>query len=119
MHSLVFCTGGLGDGLSIVSNRNAFFIPSPHPTPPDPGPAKRRIKKRLALSGSIGPDTSSFMLSPSKHWVVTGMTAIPWKYSTDARNQNPAVIVDLETFNRIESIIEDNGLGKVHGRSRG
>jgi hypothetical protein len=40
------------------------------------------------------------------------MTAIPRKYVTDARNQKQAVIVDLETFNRMESIIEDNGLAK-------
>ena len=41
-----------------------------------------------------------------------GMTAIPRKYVTDARNQKQAVIVDLETFNRMDSIIEDNGLAK-------
>jgi hypothetical protein len=40
------------------------------------------------------------------------MTAIPRKYITDAKNQKQAVIVDIETFNRMESIIEDNGLGK-------
>jgi len=40
------------------------------------------------------------------------MTAIPRKYITDARNQKQAVIVDLETFSRMESIIEDNGLAK-------
>jgi len=40
------------------------------------------------------------------------MTAIPRKCITDARNQKQAVIVDLETFNRMESIIEDHGLGK-------
>ena len=40
------------------------------------------------------------------------MTAIPRKYITDARNQKQAVIVDIETFNRMESIIEDHGLGK-------
>lgn len=40
------------------------------------------------------------------------MTAIPRKYITDARNQKQAVIVDLETFNRMESIIEDHGLAK-------
>ena len=40
------------------------------------------------------------------------MTAIPRKYITDAKNQKQAVIVDLETFNRRESIIEDNGLAK-------
>jgi hypothetical protein len=42
----------------------------------------------------------------------TCMTAIPRKYITDAKNQKQAVIVDLETFNRMESIIEDNGLAK-------
>jgi hypothetical protein len=40
------------------------------------------------------------------------MTAIPRKYITDARNQKQAVIVDIETFNRMESIIEDHGLEK-------
>jgi PHD/YefM family antitoxin component YafN of YafNO toxin-antitoxin module len=40
------------------------------------------------------------------------MTAIPRKYITDANNRKQAVIVDLETFNRIESIIEDYGLAK-------
>ena len=45
-------------------------------------------------------------------------TAIPPKYVADAKNQKQAVIVDLETFNRMESIIEDNGLFKIHGRSR-
>jgi hypothetical protein len=40
------------------------------------------------------------------------MNAIPRKYITDAKNQKQAVIVDLETFNRMESIIEDYGLAK-------
>jgi hypothetical protein len=40
------------------------------------------------------------------------MTAIPRKYITDARNQKQAVVVDLATFNRMEAIIEDNGLAK-------
>jgi hypothetical protein len=40
------------------------------------------------------------------------MNAIPRKYITDARNRKQAVIIDLETFNRMESIIEDNGLAK-------
>ena len=40
------------------------------------------------------------------------MTAIPRKYITDDRNQKKVVIVDIETFNRMESIIEDNGLAK-------
>lgn len=58
------------------------------------------------------PGTSSFKLSRIKHWNDTGMTAIPRKYITDARNQKQAVIVDLETFDRMESIIEDHGLAK-------
>jgi hypothetical protein len=49
---------------------------------------------------------------PHKHWNDTGMTAIPRKYIMDAKSQKQAVIVDLETFNRMESIIEDNGLAK-------
>jgi hypothetical protein len=49
---------------------------------------------------------------PNKHWIDTAMTAIPRKYITDAKNQKQAVIVDLETFSRMESIIEDNGLAK-------
>jgi len=49
---------------------------------------------------------------PDKHWNDKGMNAIPRKYITDAKNQKQAVIVDLETFNRMESIIEDNGLAK-------
>ncbi len=40
------------------------------------------------------------------------MNAIPRKYITDARNRKQAGIVDLDTFNRMESIIEDNGLAK-------
>ena len=40
------------------------------------------------------------------------MTTIPRKYITDARNQKQAVIIDLETFIRMESIIEDKGLAK-------
>lgn len=40
------------------------------------------------------------------------MTAIPRKYITDARNQKQAVIIDIETFKRMESIIEDHGLAK-------
>ena len=49
---------------------------------------------------------------PGKHRNDTGMNAIPRKYITDARNRKQAVIVDLETFNRMESIIEDNGLAQ-------
>ena len=41
------------------------------------------------------------------------MTAIPRNYITGSRNQKQAVIVDIETFNRMESIIEDHGLGKL------
>ena len=47
------------------------------------------------------------------------MTSIPRKYITDARNQKQAVIVDLETFNRMESIIEDNGLAKFMEEAEG
>jgi hypothetical protein len=52
------------------------------------------------------------MLSRINTGIDTCMTAIPWRYITDAKNQKQAVIVDLETFNRMESIIEDHGLGK-------
>jgi len=45
------------------------------------------------------------------------MTAIPRKYITDAKNQKQAVIVDLETFHRMESIIEDNGLARFMGEA--
>jgi hypothetical protein len=34
------------------------------------------------------------------------MTAIPRKYIIDAKNQKQAVIVDLETFTRMESNVE-------------
>jgi len=47
------------------------------------------------------------------------MTAIPRKYITDAKNNKQAVIVDLETFNRMESIIEDNGLAKFMEKAKG
>jgi hypothetical protein len=47
------------------------------------------------------------------------MTAIPRKYITDAKNQKQAVIVDLETFNRMESIIEDSGLAKFMEEAEG
>ncbi len=47
------------------------------------------------------------------------MTAIPRKYITDAKNQKQAVIVDLETFNRRESIIEDHGLAKFMEEAEG
>ena len=58
-----------------------------------------------------GPHKLLYIL-PNKHWNDSGMNAIPRKYITDAKNQKQAVIVDLETFNRMESIIEDNGLVK-------
>jgi hypothetical protein len=48
-----------------------------------------------------------------------GMTAIPRKYIIDAKNQKQAVIVDLETFTRMESIIEDYGLGKYMEEAEG
>jgi hypothetical protein len=47
------------------------------------------------------------------------MTAIPRKYIIDAKNQKQAVIVDLETFTRMESIIEDHGLGKYMEEAQG
>jgi hypothetical protein len=47
------------------------------------------------------------------------MTAIPRKYITDAKNQKQAVIVDRETLNRRESIIEDNGLAKFMEEAEG
>jgi hypothetical protein len=47
------------------------------------------------------------------------MTAIPRKYITDAKNNKQAVIVDLETFNRMESIIDDNGLAKFMEKAKG
>jgi len=46
------------------------------------------------------------------------MTAIPRKYITDAKNQKQAVIPDLETFNRMESIIENYGLAIFIKRGR-
>jgi len=55
-------------------------------------------------------DTSCFMLAYANTKIDTDMTAIPRKYITDAMNQKQVVIVDIETFNRMESIIEDNGL---------
>lgn len=54
----------------------------------------------------------SFIVS-QENTAMTDMTAIPRKYITDARNQKQAVIIDIETFNRMESIIEDHGLGKL------
>lgn len=49
---------------------------------------------------------------PHKQWNDTEMTATSRKYITDARNQKQAVIVDIKTFNRMESIIEDYGLSQ-------
>lgn len=40
------------------------------------------------------------------------MTAIPRKYITDAKNQKQAVIVDLETFDRMEPVTKDHGLAQ-------
>jgi hypothetical protein len=40
------------------------------------------------------------------------MNAIPRKYITDDRNKKQAVIVDIDTFRKMESIIEDHGLGR-------
>ena len=40
------------------------------------------------------------------------MSALPRKYITDKNGHRQAVIVDLKTFNRMESIIEDHGLAK-------
>ena len=64
------------------------------------------------IVATASPSEDSFILSVHKHWIDTAMTAIPRKYITDAKNQKQAVIVDLETFKRMESIIEDNGLAK-------
>lgn len=47
------------------------------------------------------------------------MTAIPRKYITDEKNGRQAVIIDLETFNRMESIIEDHGLAKYMEEAEG
>ncbi len=47
------------------------------------------------------------------------MTAIPRKYITDAKNQKQAVILDLATFNRMEAIIEDHGLGRFMEEAEG
>ncbi len=47
------------------------------------------------------------------------MTAIPRNAIPGDRNQKPAVIVDLETFRRMESIIEDYGLGRFMEEAEG
>jgi len=47
------------------------------------------------------------------------MTAIRRKYITDERSRKQAVILDLETFNRMESIIEDNGLARFMEEAEG
>jgi hypothetical protein len=44
------------------------------------------------------------------------ITAIPRKYIKEAKNQKQAVTLDLEPFNRMESILGDNGLAKMYGR---
>jgi predicted Ser/Thr protein kinase len=49
----------------------------------------------------------------------SGMTAIPRKYITDAKSRIQAVVLDLETFNRMESIIEDHGLAQFMEASDG
>jgi hypothetical protein len=75
---------------------------------------------RSLSDASDSPSTQKLLYTlPHKHWNDTGMTAIPRKYITDAKNQKQAVIVDLETFNRMESIIEDNGLGRFMEEAEG
>jgi hypothetical protein len=56
--------------------------------------------------------------TPYKHRDETGMTNNPRQNITGAKNQKQVVIVDRETFNRMESIIEDNGLRKIHESGR-
>jgi len=71
--------------------------------------------KKKALEGIH----SEFLYTlPHKHRIGQSWPQYPKKYSTDAKNQKQAVIVDLETFKWMESIIEDNGLFKIHGRSK-
>ena len=53
-----------------------------------------------------------YTLLPHIQWNDTCITALPRKYITDAKNRKQVVIVDMETFNCTESIIEDNGLAK-------
>jgi hypothetical protein len=40
------------------------------------------------------------------------MLAIKKEYIITANNKKKAVLVDLETFNKMEELIEDYGLGK-------
>ena len=40
------------------------------------------------------------------------MLPIKKEYIVTANNKKKAVLIDLETFNRIEELIEDYGLGK-------
>lgn len=40
------------------------------------------------------------------------MTSIPREYIVDSNNQKKAVILDINDFNRMEEIIEQQGLGK-------
>ncbi len=41
------------------------------------------------------------------------MTSIPRKYIVDSNNQKKAVILDINDFNRMEEIIEQQGLAKL------
>ena len=41
------------------------------------------------------------------------MTLIPRRYIVDSNNQKKAVILDINDFNRMEEIIEQQGLGKL------
>jgi hypothetical protein len=41
------------------------------------------------------------------------MTSIPREYIVDSNNQKKAVILDINDFNRMEEIIEQQGLGKL------
>ena len=40
------------------------------------------------------------------------MLAIKKEYNVTANNKKKAVLIDLETFNKMEELIEDYGLGK-------
>ena len=41
------------------------------------------------------------------------MTSIPREYIVDSNNQKKAVILDINEFNRMEEIIEQQGLAKL------
>jgi hypothetical protein len=41
------------------------------------------------------------------------MTLIPRGYIVDSNNQKKAVILDINDFNRVEEIIEQQGLAKM------